>query len=284
MAIHFSPEAVLHAPWSMSKAEAAKNCSFAFNLRYVNRVKGVTPPQSAASRIGKAAHSILEGILKDRSDTPFKQMRNLLFRASIDQQLTTPEIEELAAFTHSIANFYRRIQVYREKKGVTSMFVERRFGLRPDLGPTDFWGKDIPGAGVDFKGRPIRDVFFRGVWDLVMLASGYAIIIDHKSGVVPKDVSDVNAHYEHQLNLYAVAALSLFPEIKGAQSALHFLQSEEIIWGPMVTADQIKEKLIPWYVDYINRSASAVALNTPQKGWYCDFCEYTALCPLQNCT
>lgn len=282
MVVQFSPAAKQFAPWSMSKAESAKQCSFAFNLKYLRRVKGVAPPSSAASRIGKAAHEVLEGVLKDQSDAPLKQIARLINKANIDHELTSYEIEEVMALTHAIANFYHRLGTYRENKGVTNTMVEHRFGLRMDLSATEFWGKPIPDAGVDERGRPIKDVFFRGVWDLLMLASGYAIILDHKSGVPPKDISDVKAHYSHQLNLYAVAALSCFPQIKGVQSALHFLQSEEIIWGDMVESDQIRSRLIPWYIDYINKSAEAVASNTAKKGWYCEFCEYTSMCPLNG--
>lgn len=281
MAVRFSPAAKQFAPWSMSKAESAKQCSFAFNLKYLKRIKGTAPPTSAASRIGKAAHEVLEGVLKDESGAPLKQIARLINKAKIDHELTSYEIEEVMALTHAIANFYQRLTKYREGKGVTDTLVEYRFGLRADLAPTSFWGAPIPNAGVDERGRPVKDVFFRGVWDLLMLASGYAVILDHKSGVPPKDVSDMKAHYAHQLNLYAVAALSLFPEIKGVQSALHFLQSEEIIWGDMVTADEIRGRLIPWYVNYINQSAAAVETNVAKKGWYCEFCEYTSLCPLK---
>jgi ATP-dependent exoDNAse (exonuclease V) beta subunit len=281
MSLQFSPEAKQFAPWSMSKAEAAKNCSFAFNLRYVKKVKGVSPPASAASRIGKAAHEVLEGVLKWNGSAPLKQIAPLIKRAKVDHELTTPEIDEVMALTHAIANFQNRIEKYQRSKGVTDTFVESRFGLRVDLSPTEFWGKTIPGR-VDDRGKPVKDVFFRGVWDLLMLTSGYAIIIDHKSGVAPKDTSDIKAHYAHQLNLYAVAALARFPQILGVQSALHFLQSEEIIWGDMAMSDHIRKELVPWYVEYINKSANAIAANTPQKGWYCAFCDYTSVCPLKK--
>lgn len=275
-----SPEAVRYHPWSMSKAQLAKNCSFAFGLRYVDRAKGVVKEASAAGRIGKAAHDVLEVLLKLGNLTGLKRA---MVKASVDYKLTTPEIEELMSYTHNIASFCKRLERYAEKQGVTATLVERRFGLRANMTPTTFWGKEILGVGKDERGKPIKDVFFRGVWDLVLSASGYTIIIDHKSGAVPKKTEEALAHHDHQLKLYAVAALILFPETRGVQSALHFLQSEEIIWeGKMRTAEQIREELFPWYIEYINEAAGAVAARRPNKGWHCSFCEYTDRCPLNT--
>lgn len=277
----FTEAAKRFAPWSMSKAERAKNCSYAFNLKYIQRIKGEAPPANAANRIGKSAHQVLEDLLKETTE-PLNKLKRLLHKAAIDFELTSPEIEELMSFTYNVARFHGRLERFKEKKGVTRTLIEHRFGLQLNLKPTTFWGEEVFGAGADDRGRPVRDVFFRGVWDLVMVVPDYIVIIDHKSGVPPKKPEDVKAHYGHQLNLYAVAALCLFPGIKGVQPALHFLQSEEIIWSNMLPVEQVKEKLVPWYTKYINEAAAAISTNTPKKGWYCSFCEYATRCPLKT--
>jgi len=277
-----SPEAVRYHPWSMSKAQLAKNCSYAFGLKYVDRVKGVVQEDSAAGRIGKAAHEALESVIKAKTVTALKRA---LVKATVDHKLTTTEIEELTSYTHNIASFHERLLRYVEKKNVTEMSVERRFGLRVDMRPTSFWGKELVGssANKDERGRPRKDVFFRGVWDLVLTTHGHTIIIDHKSGAVPQKIEDAISQHDHQLKLYAVAALILFPQTLGVQSALHYLQSEEIIWeGSMRSAQQIREELFPWYIEYINQAAGAVAARRPSKGWYCAYCEYTDSCPLRE--
>lgn len=276
----FSQEALRLAPWSMSKADKALSCGLAFDLQYIRRLKTKARP-SAANRIGKAAHQALENLLKspDGSD---EQLKEFLRRAGIDFDLTTPEMEELVSYTYNIVSFRRRIEQFKQKHGFNETLVEHRFGLRNDLSVTSFWGENLP--ETDARGKPKRDVFFRGVWDLGLLAPGYAVIIDHKSGMPPKDQHDVIAHYGHQLKLYAVSALCAYPDLKGVQAAIHYLQSEEIIWGTRKpwTAEFIRKELFPWYIDYINRAATASADKSPRKGWYCSFCEYKANCPLKS--
>ena len=264
----------------MGKADRAKSCGLAFDLEYVRRVK-VKTRQSASNRIGSAAHQALENLLKDPNSGD-EQLRTFLHRAGVDYELTTPEMEELVSYTYNIADFRRRIEEFKQKHGFNDTLVEHRFGLRDDLSVTSFWGTTLP--ETDERGKPKRDVFFRGVWDLGLLAPGYAVIIDHKSGVPPKDQNDVIAHYGHQLKLYAVSALCTYPELKGVQAAIHYLQSEEIVWGSRKpwTAEFIRTELFPWYIDYINSAAAASEDRSPRKGWYCSFCRYTAQCPLKS--
>lgn len=278
----FSEEAIRFAPWSMSKAKSATNCGLAFNLRYVQKIKGTTPPASPAERIGKGAHLVLEEFIKlaTRED-PRAKLAQLIAKASVDFKLTSPEIEELTALAHNINNFRNRLDAYRVNKGVTETRVERRFGLRQDMTPTTFWGKIDPALGVDTNGKPIKDIFFRGVWDLIMQASGYVIILDHKAGTPPKEIDTTRERHGDQLKLYAVAALCLYPELIGVQSGIHYVQNEEIIWDDMLSAEKIREELIPWYADFLNTAGAAATTTAPKIGWYCSFCEYVERCPLK---
>jgi len=67
--------------------------------------------------------------------------------------------------------------------------TELKFGLTSDWQPTEFFG---------------RDVWLRGVWDLVVLSSAWVKVVDHKTGQVYPETTD-------QLRLYAVAALAWQP-------------------------------------------------------------------------
>jgi hypothetical protein len=264
----FNEEAVRFAVWSMSKASAAFNCPFRFQLKYVKKKKGHSV-RSSAGRLGIAAHSAIEHFLKGMD------IKEALRRSAIDEKLTTPEIQALLAFAHSMREFKGRIDAFAREQGVTETHIERKFGLTIDMKPTKFFTK---ATGPDA-------VFFRGVWDLCLRAKGkYIIIIDHKSGAVKSD-GEGNASLgesEEQLNLYAVAALSVFPDVAGVQSALHYMQSGEIVWDDMRSAEEIKDTLYPWYYSYLNRAAKEALSPAARRGWYCSFCEYTDLCPMRG--
>ena len=67
--------------------------------------------------------------------------------------------------------------------------TELKFGLTAEWEPADFFG---------------RDVWMRGVWDLVSLESRGVRVVDHKTGKVYPETTD-------QLRLYAAAALAWQP-------------------------------------------------------------------------
>lgn len=264
MPIEFSDLTLAHAPWSMSKAGLASNCSFAFDLKYVRRVRGKTPPRSSAGAIGRAVHQVLEALLKG---APISEMKNEIFRAVIDEKLTTPEIEDVMGFSHNIKSFIKRLDTYKEKHAIddANTVVEGKFCFTKDFLPAKYMSSAA---------------FFRGVWDVVMLAGDRAIILDHKSGDMgnPDKVLD---RYDNQRRFYAIAAMNRFPGIKAVHTAFHYVQSEEIIWAKEAdTAGRINNEYIPWYKDYLNRCSAEITAKIPRKGWHCSFCNFTHICPL----
>ncbi len=264
MSVEFTKLTLAHAPWSMSKANLAKSCSLAFDLKYVKRVRGKTPPRSSAGSIGRAVHQILEALLKG---TPASEIKNEIFRAAVDERLTTPEIEDVMGYTHNINAFLKRLDAYRKKHGITEIDVEERFSFSQDFVPVKYNG---PAA------------FFQGVWDIAMLAGDRVILLDHKSGELgnPDKVLD---RYDNQRRFYAIAALKRFPGIKGVHVAFHYVQSEEIIWAKeMDTLKRIRDEYIPWYVMHLNECSENIPAKSPQKGWQCSFCNYTRICPIKN--
>jgi hypothetical protein len=262
MPIEFSKLALEHAPWSMSKASLADNCPFGFDLKYVKRVRGKMPPKSSAGAIGRAVHQVLENHLRG---LPVDEMKNQIFRASVDEKLTTPEIEDVMGYARNILSFLKRLETYKERHSIEKMFVETKFSFSRDYTPTKYNGEGE---------------FFKGVWDLVMRVGNVAIIVDHKSGEV-KEPDKVLEQYDNQRRFYAIAAISHFPGVEEVQTAFHYVQSEEIIWAKEIdTIRRIRKEFIPWYVDHLNRCAEKIPTRRPQKGWQCSFCNYTHLCPL----
>lgn len=256
----FSPEAFSLAPWSTSKAQSAHRCPHQFQRKYINNERGKGAPEQSLSRIGNAAHSALELVLKGEFD-----LREALCRASIKEKLTTVEMDEFFALAHNISEFLKKLETFKAKHKVTEQMVERRFGLTENLEPTEFWNKE-------------KKTFFRGVWDLCMRADEkYLVIIDHKSG----SVKDLTA-YEDQLKIYSIAGLRSVPNIVGVQTALNYIQNDAgVTWDKMNSAEKITVEFLPWFVSFINEAARMAVFNTPKKGWWCAFCEFTQTCPLK---
>ena len=259
MSLNYSDATLRFAPWSLSKAHTAIRCSFKFKLQYIERLKIKGLPRARSTMLGIAAHEALEWTLRGKHS-----LQEALRRAAIKSELTSVEMDDLFALSHNIGLFLQRLDKFKETKSVTEQFVEYRFALTEELNPTEYWGKDV---------------FFRGVWDLCLRArEKYLIIIDHKTGYV----GGIETHKD-QLNMYAIAGLHTFDNIRGVQSALNYIQDESgVTWADMHSAQYIEETLTPWFVKFINRAAEAAEGTKAKKGFWCSYCEYTEQCPLKQ--
>lgn len=262
MPAELTAAAFKHAPWSMSKASVALTCPFRYQLKYIQRVKGREEPAAATpKRIGIAAHEALEWVLKGQHD-----LQEALRRAAIKSMLTTPEMDEVFALAHNLRLFLERLEAFKAKNDVQQQSVELKFGLTRRLEHVPFFDKS-------------GELLFRGVWDLCLRTSGnYLIIVDHKSG----EVKDVDA-YREQLDMYALAGIHVFPGIVGVQPAIHYMQDDTgLHWDKLQSVQQIEERILPWFVDYLNRAGDKAEHNNPCEGKWCGFCEYTNICPLRS--
>ena len=251
---NFSDLAVKYGAWSLSKANVATQCNYRFQLQYIEKKKQKAVVDSRG-RVGSAAHKALELIMKG------EEIGRAFTKAAVDDALTTKEVDDLVSYRTNILSFIERVKKYKERNPITKEFIEYKFGLDIDLKPTTFFAKNV---------------FFRGVWDVALLLEKKAfIIIDHKTGQeMPM------SKYNDQLHSYAVAARSLQPDLIGAQSALHYIKTEKIDWAKFIPKEDIDEILIPWFVKFINDSASNLTNEIkPVKGWYCTFCGYKDDCP-----
>lgn len=254
------------APWSISKAKVANNCTFRFNLQYVKRKKQrrIERPEG---RIGAAAHEFVEDCLAG------DDYRLAYKKAVISNKLTRDETLELATYKNAVLAFVERFTKWRKKMGVKDddFFIEKDVAFDRDRNITGYWDKEA--------------TFYRGKWDIGALVRRngklYVVILDHKTGA-PKDSLD---RYQDQLWSYVASAKVLYPDLAGAQSAIHWMRAEDpsdaIMWGPMISADKIENEVMPWFWEYFD-DAGKKGLETPvpKKGWYCDFCGYKHLCPI----
>lgn len=267
--LQFSDLAKKHAPWSMSKAELALHCGLAFHMKYIKKAKGI-PPRDSGGRVGTAAHAALEAVLKGS----VLSLKELLYNAAFNHKLTTPEFDDLVALTHNITRFIERFDVYKKGHKITDVRIEHKFGLAEDTTPAKFFPKsgDVP-------------VFFRGVMDIVApMQDDYVLILDHKSGNPPASRTDALDYHRAQLQFYSVAALSMFPNMRGVVMALHYIQSEEIIFATErpLEAETIRKDLLPWYYQFLNDAGVAAEVSTPKVGFKCRFCDYVDQCPLKR--
>ena len=250
----FSDNAKRFKPWSISKLDCAKQCGRRFFLLHVDKVKEDKGRIDSKQRIGTAAHKVLELIVDGRA------LLDACKVAAVDTKLTSKEIEDLMIYQGNFRQFLERLESFKINKQVTDQFVEHKFGLTIDFRPTKFFG---------------NDVFFRGVWDLgLYLASKNVVIIDHKTST-PEDSIE---KYNNQLNVYAISGRAVFPTIEGAQSAIHYVQNNSIVWGDYIPAKEIDERLNAWLIEYVNSCVEKLD-RTATPGWYCDFCGYSELCP-----
>lgn len=250
------PEHVLkHAPWSISKAGTIEKCSTQFDYKYgPNKIKELVQYQQAT--VGVAVHKALEMALDGT-------MVKTAFRHAIDQcGLTTNEAEEVMSFYDQVDRFVKKMLAFQKTHGVLpqNRYIERRWALKADFTKTDFFDK----TG-----------FFRGVVDFGMLtAANDLVIIDHKSGK-QKPLEE----YAAQFKSYCLMALAMIPSLRGVQTAVNFVQTDQLVWNKYVTAEVITKEYRPWLVDYLTKSCAGL-LKPPIaiKGWYCDYCGYKPIC------
>jgi RecB family exonuclease len=256
------PEYVLkNGPWSISKAGVIAKCSLQYDYKYgPNKIPEPAKEGSPESRIGTTVHKALEFSLDDIQTKK-------AFELAVDQnQLTTDEVDKVMCYYEQVERFTARIAAFRAKHGVVpqNVFIERKISVTPEFKSTTFFDKTA---------------LFRGVVDfMVITPRGDAIIIDHKSGK-QKEMK----YYADQCKAYCILALALFPELKGVQTAINFVQTDQLEWNPRVTAETIRTEYHPWLVKYLADSCvDLLEPPKPKEGWWCDWCPYATLCPLKS--
>ncbi len=65
------------------------------------------------------------------------------------------------------------------------------------------------------------------------------------------------------------------------QTAINFVQTDQLIWNKYVSVADIQAVYRPWLIEYITKSSSKLLqAPTAVKGWYCDYCGYKPICTL----
>jgi CRISPR/Cas system-associated exonuclease Cas4 (RecB family) len=244
--------ALRHAPWSLSKIQCAFRCPLEFHYRYVDRIH--EPEVAPETRLGKALHAALEGVLsgKPRAEALDGARRELM------------SDEERARFDElggNVDRFVERIDALRARRRVRSELIEHRLAVSFDFSPTDFVSKDV---------------FFRGVWDAgYLFDDGVLAVVDHKTGV-RRGVAD----YADQLKGYAALAAAHLAQVKRVWLGVHFVAEAAMEWTPVVEREVVCSDFTPRLLRTIEDAALAVAPGpVARPSTWCQRCSYKSICP-----
>jgi hypothetical protein len=246
-----SVAALTLAPWSVSKIQCALRCPLEFHLRYVDRLH--EPEVAPETRIGKAVHTALESVL---GRTPVAEAL-----ASARRDLLSDEerarFDELGAH---VGTFATRIEAFRGRRRVRQELIEHRLAVTFDFAPTEFVAK---GA------------FFRGVWDAgYLFDDGVLAVVDHKTGV-----RRPGADYADQLGGYATLAAAHMAFVRRIWLGIHFVPDAAMEWAPPIGVDEVRGRVAPRLLAYIEEAAAAVRGREPRVSTWCGRCSYRSICP-----
>jgi RecB family exonuclease len=259
-----TPFLLQHAPWSLSKVEAVKQCPLKFKYGYVNK------PDKAAlkrtdnfdSRVGKAVHKLLEMLVLGH------KMESAIQFVTRENKLVTREIESLEASRPAAEKFISTFNAFRGQGDRHELLTEKKIaaGFSGDKKPFfEKWGST-------------NTILLRGVIDvgLIYLDKPTAIIIDHKTGK-NKGI----AHYANQLDFYAFLVKSNYPHVMRMIPAIHWVQDKQVENGAdmdLSRLDVLMDKVVQFMLD-ATETIDGSKLDNTQTGVLCSWCDYYALCP-----
>ncbi len=246
-----------HAPWSISKAEVAKQCPHRFNLQYIEKKRMGLPP-SREALIGTAVHSALEYALGGKLSV------NKCFKiAIVEHKLTTKEIEEVRGLQPAVENFLRKFGSYRKRHGTTPPIIEQKLA-------------------VDFEGNPVRfwdnnRGLIRGVIDMSVRFNGrpHALILDHKSG----KAHDLK-YYTNQFRAYALFLRASIPELTHIKLGINFIRADRVEFQEGMMDVRDIQPMFEQVLTFLNEATQDAHKHTMVRpGPLCNWCDYKGICP-----
>lgn len=153
----------------------------------------------------------------------FKQCPKKYYRLRVAKDIKEPESEQMRYGTelHKAAEEFIRddipiperfsfirsaLETLRARKG--QHLCEYRLGLKRDLSPCEFFDKDV---------------WWRGIADLITLQDDKAYIVDYKTGKSSK-YADTK-----QLELLSLAVFKHFPQVKKTKTGLLFVVANDLV-------------------------------------------------------
>lgn len=272
--IDFSVEGM--APWSFSKYKLLTKCPLQFYLKYILKAKpDELPPISIITEQGKAAHRILELVImgkgvEDSFNLVKKEYADIL-PGNLWMDGDGHEKGGVGRSEYSITRFKQRMDEFERKNPVKRFLSELKIGVTRGWEPTGFFTSN--------QDDPSRDVFYRGVIDLVIqLQNGDVLFLDHKFG--PTAVAGVR-NYQDQLDTYKVLFSKGIEPYGDAQSGIHFVRDGEIVMGALTPKDEVENKLAQRVEFNLKGSIDTVRELKYFKhiaGSHCSYCDFAKEC------
>jgi hypothetical protein len=259
------PEAVMkHAPWSYSKASDALTCPLKFHKKYIKRERAMVP-EARETTVGTVVHKILEW-------TDMGMSIDEAFRKAAESMDFTYEVGlEVQTFRGAVEEWVQGLAQFCTKHRVLKKYPEKKIGLDQHFMIT----------GYDDK----TNCLVRGKIDLTLFTGHRrGVVIDHKSGAFKKI-----EYHQDQLELYSIMADALVKGLVSVRAALHFIGADKnangkrTTWLPEYSVEVVRTHFIQKWTELLIR-ATAVAEDPdpqPKACWLCNFCGYTAVCPLK---
>lgn len=249
-------------PWSHSKLKLLKKCPFNFYLQYILKYPASEEDSVVlVTEVGKAAHLILEYVMKGKSVADSYKLARKDFTAT----LSDAEWEEhVVTLEYNITNFKERMETFDKNIGIKRVHQELRIGVNKNWEPTGFFADDV---------------FFRGVIDLVLQVNGGDVIyLDHKTGAA---MIGGLKNFMDQLNTYKVLFHYGIEKTTGAQSGIHYIREGDILLSEYVDADHIENSLrnrlefsIEGTIEYVKE----LGYFKHFAGNQCNWCQYKTAC------
>lgn len=242
-----------YAPWSISKAQTAKQCPHKFWLNYIKKEKRKAPAKFDAVK-GRAGHRALEYILSGRP-----VIASLQFAAE-EFKLTTNEIEELKLYQPAMENFIRKFNHYCTKNGAKETLLEKELAVDFEGNKTGYWDKNC---------------FMRGLADVIVLFQNkpYALILDHKTGKV-RDMSE----YAEQFAVYRMMLKAHYPYLQKIMVGVHWVQGDSIELGAFVEVLN-QDTLTSDVLNICNQlTCNANNFDEMRESKLCGWCDFRYIC------
>ena len=251
--VHPTDIVMQYKPWSISKADKAKQSPLAFKFRYVDKLKG---PDNPDALVGKALHSILEYVIMS---TPVDKA---LAQALETYKLTSNEIDRVNDLVPTVDNFKRKFAHYCRKHGTQIPQVEQKLS-------------------IDRNGKPVRffdnkNGFFRGAIDVAVTFKNrpYALALDHKTGKLR-----AMEYYKNQMDSYTLLLKAHNHKLEKVMSGIHWLQADHIELGSFVPVDSLVD-MMDALVQRLNDDTAGLSnLDTYNVTPLCGWCEFKDRCP-----
>lgn len=246
-----------HTPWSVSKANVAKQCPKRFYYQYVKKQKLAKKPYNWASKLGKAVHELLEYMLAGHTEEQSQ--------ALVDKKytFTSVELEEYLSFIPNVKQFLAYFASYKQRHAIKETLFEKKLSVDIDGNPVRFFDNN--------RG------FLRGVLDMSVLFAKKpdALILDHKTGKnhgIP--------YFKNAFNAYTLLLKATNPELQRIKIGINFLRDGDIDFMPGMLDARDIQQLMQTNIKFLN-DATQMAHNFElvRPGPLCGWCDYRGICP-----